>query len=182
MEQRLEHHARVRVGEDLPTSADKHQRMVRWGGKRTTASSLMKPRANSAILSRKDIASRAYFRPSCSSSFFSSAKFLCGRRQHRWATIRAIGGARTHVGLVREQGDECDEKFTAGIEADRVPRASLEFFRAVVQSLHELEHGSGFRLSSLTLGGRSESAVSTYHSTLQSPPPMPEWLPTAEIS
>ena len=49
-----------------------------------------------------------------------------------------------------EESDESDEKFATGIEANWVPRPPLEFFRAVVQSLYELEHGAGFRLSTST--------------------------------
>ena len=52
-------------------------------------------------------------------------------------------GVITHVGLMGEESDESDEKFATGIEADWVPRPPLEFFRAVVQSLYELEHGAG---------------------------------------
>ena len=64
-----------------------------------------------------------------------------------------------------EESDESDEKFATGIEANWVPRPPLEFFRAVVQSLYELEHGSGFKLPTLTPGAPSEYTASTYHST-----------------
>ena len=64
-----------------------------------------------------------------------------------------------------EQGNESDEELTAGIEADRVPRASLQFFRAIIKSLDKLEHRAGFRLSTLTRGGSLENVARTYHST-----------------
>ena len=44
---------------------------------------------------------------------------------------------------MREQRHESDEELAACIEAYRTRRALLQYFRAIVQLLDQLEHGSG---------------------------------------
>jgi len=51
--------------------------------------------------------------------------------------------AGSYIRGMREQGDECDEEFTARIQADRIGCLLFEGLGAIVECLDEFEHCAG---------------------------------------
>ncbi len=53
-----------------------------------------------------------------------------------------VGQKKAHIGVMGEEGDEGDEEFASGIEADRIGGVHSQNAGAFVEGLDEFKHGA----------------------------------------